>query len=93
MNRTQTRLVSLSCAVLLLTLAGCATRTPNLDSQFGQSVRLLNAQQTINPQAALNTNPVMGLNGQAAASGYANYQKSYAKPEPQTSGFTIGVGQ
>lgn len=93
MNRTQTRLVSLSCAVLLLALAGCATRTPNLDSQFGQSVRLLNAQQTINPQAALNTNPVMGLNGQAAASGYANYQKSYAKPEPQTSGFTIGVGQ
>lgn len=93
MNRTQTRLISVPCTVLLLALAGCATRTPNLDSQFGQSVRQLNAQQTINPQAALNTNPVMGLNGQAAASGYANYQKSYAKPEPQSSSFTIGIGQ
>lgn len=93
MNRTQIRLACLPCAVLALALAGCASRTPYLDSQFGQSVRLLNAQQTINPQGALNNNPVLGLNGQAAASGYANYQKSYAKPEPQTSGFTIGIGQ
>ncbi|MDO8458930.1 MAG: pilus assembly protein [Burkholderiaceae bacterium] len=92
MNRTQTRIVSVPCTVLLLALAGCATRTPYLDSQFGQSVRLLNAQQTINPQAALNTDPVKGLDGKAAASGYANYEKSYAKPEPQASAFTIGVG-
>lgn len=93
MKRIQTRLASVPCAVLLLALAGCATRTPYLDSQFGQSVRLLNAQQTINPQAALNTHPVNGLDGKAAASGYANYEKSYDKPTPQTSGFTIGVGQ
>ena len=93
MNHTQTRLACVPCTVLLLALAGCASRTPHLDSQFGQSVRLLNAQQTINPQGALNTNPVLGLNGQAAASGYANYQKSYVTPQPQTSGFTIGVGQ
>lgn len=93
MKSTQTRLVSVPCSVLLLALTGCATRTPYLDSQFGQSVRLLNAQQTINPKAALNTDPVSGLNGQAAASGYANYQKSYAKPEPQPSTFTIGIGK
>jgi predicted component of type VI protein secretion system len=51
MKRIQTRLASVPCAVLLLALAGCATRTPYLDSQFGQSVRLLNAQQTINPHS------------------------------------------
>lgn len=93
MKRNQNLLASVPCAVLLLALTGCATRTPYLDSQFGQSVRLLNAQQTINPQAALNNNPVNGLDGKAAANGYVNYEKSYEKPIPQQSSFTIGVGQ
>ena len=99
MKRTQTRLVrptrfaSAACAALLLTLVGgCASRTPYFDAQFGKSVRLLNAQQTINPNAAANTDPVLGLDGKAAASGYGEYQNSYSKPKPQTSTFTIGIG-
>lgn len=102
MKRTQThlassarsaRLVSIACAALLLALVGgCASRTPNLDAQFGKSVRLLNAQQTINPNAMANTDPVLGLDGKAAASGYAEYQNSYSKPKPPTSTFTIGIG-
>lgn len=100
MKRTQTRLVRTSCtatcAALLLVLVGgltgCASRTPNLDAQFGKSVRLLNAQQTINPNAMANTDPVLGLDGKAAASGYAEYQNSYSKPKPQSSTFTIGIG-
>lgn len=100
MKRTQTRLVRTSCtatcAALLLVLVGgltgCASRTPNLDAQFGKSVRLLNAQQTINPNAMANSDPVLGLDGKAAASGYAEYQNSYSKPKPQSSTFTIGIG-
>ena len=100
MKRTQTRLVRTSytatCAALLLVLVGgltgCISRTPNLDAQFGKSVRLLNAQQTINPNAMANTDPVLGLDGKAAASGYAEYQNSYSKPKPQSSTFTIGIG-
>jgi hypothetical protein len=89
-----TRLASVACAALLLTLvSGCASRTPNLDAQFGKSVRLLNAQQTINPNAMANTDPVLGLDGKAALSGYNEYEKSYAKPEPQQSTFTIGIGR
>jgi hypothetical protein len=89
-----TRLASLACAALLLTLVGgCASRSPNLDAQFGKSVRLLNAQQTINPNAMANADPVLGLDGRAAISGYGDYQKSYAKPEPQSSTFTIGIGK
>ena len=91
---SSTRLVSVSCAALLLALlGGCASRTPNLDAQFGKSVRLLNAQQTINPNAMANADPVLGLDGRAAISGYGDYQKSYAKPEPQGSTFTIGIGK
>ena len=98
MKRTQTRLVRTSCtaacaALLFALMGGCASRTPYLDTQFGKSVRLLNAQQTINPNAAANTDPVLGLDGKAALNGYGDYQKSYAKPEPQGSTFTIGIGR
>lgn len=100
MKRTQTRLVRTSCtatfAALLLVLVGgltgCASRTPNLDAQFGKSVRLLNAQQTINPNAMANTDPVLGLDGKAALSGYGDYQKTFANPEPRGNSFTIGIG-
>ena len=99
MKRTQThlarstRLVSVSCAALLLALVGgCASRTPYFDAQFGKSVRLLNAQQTINPNAAANTDPVLGLDGKAALSGYGDYQKTFANPEPRGNSFTIGIG-
>ncbi len=101
MKRTQTRLVRTSCtatcAALLLVLVsgltGCASRTPNLDAQFGKSVRLLNAQQTINPNAMANSDPVLGLDGRAALSGYNDYQKTFAAPVPQPATFTIGIGK
>ena len=89
-----TRLASVACAALLLTLVGgCASRSPNLDAQFGKSVRLLNAQQTINPNAMANSDPVLGLDGRAALSGYNDYQKTFATPVQQPSTFTIGIGK
>ena len=99
MKRTHTclviaRLASVSSAALLLALVGgCASRTPNLDAQFGKSVRLLNAQQTINPNAMANSDPVLGLDGRAALSGYNDYQKTFAAPVPQPATFTIGIGK
>ena len=98
MKRTQTRLVRTSCtaacaALLLALMGGCASRTPNLDAQFGKSVRLLNAQQTINPNAMANSDPVLGLDGRAALSGYDDYQKTFAAPVPQPATFTIGIGK
>ena len=73
-------------------LSGCTSVTPNLDGQFGQSVSLIKAQQTLNPSASRNTNPVNGLDGVAAKSGYDAYQKSYAAPLPPANAFTIGIG-
>lgn len=98
MKRTQIHLIHSACAatcatLLLALLSGCASRTPNLDAQFGKSLRLLNAQQTINPNAIANDDPVLGLDGKAALSGYGDYQKTFATPEPQQSTFTIGIGR
>jgi hypothetical protein len=74
-----------------LLLGACATNTPYLDSQFGQANRMMQAQQTINPQG-LAGNPSTGVDGKAAKSGYDQYEKSFRSPEPQTQAFTIGLG-
>lgn len=73
-------------------LVGCVTKTPYLDQKFGEAVNTAKAQQTINPDASLNTDPVAGLDGQAAAAVLDNYHKSYESPPAPVNVFTIGVG-
>ncbi len=72
-------------------LSACSL-APRTDRDFGQSLRLARAQQTLYPQARNNRSPVNGLDPQAAKSAYDNYQKSFAEPEKQSTGFNIGVG-
>ena len=91
---TRPRFSAARCALLsvLLAVAGCKATTPRFDSQFGNAVSLLNAQQAINPAAALNRDPVSGMDGRAARSAYEQYQKSYSAPEKQADAFSIGLG-
>lgn len=91
MIRCRALVPGLLAASLTLLLGGCA-QSPHLDSAFGDSVRLVKAQQTLNPDAARHRAPVMGLDGPAARSAYDNYQRSFASPEPQSNGFTISSG-
>jgi predicted component of type VI protein secretion system len=72
---------------------GACSLTPRVDQQFGSSVKLALAQQTLNPQARNNRSPVTGLDAQAAKSVYDNYQRSYATPELQQNSFSIGVSK
>lgn len=74
-----------------LLIAGCQ-QTPVLDKHFGESVTLLKAQQIIHPEAGRNPDPVAGIDGKAAKSGYEQYQATFSKPEPQAQSLTIGVG-
>jgi len=74
------------------TLVGCATNTPVLDEHFGEAVNAAKAQQTINPDASLNTDPVAGVDGQAADAAVDRYHKSFVQPPATTNVFTIGVG-
>jgi hypothetical protein len=91
MHSTTLKIV-LAGLVALAALAGCAPTTPRLDASFGDAVNTAKAQQTINPDASLNTDPVAGLGGQAANAVIDRYNKSYEKPPAPTNVFTIGVG-
>lgn len=90
MNYTSKR-VGLLCGLALLA-GGCVQRAPFLEGQMGQSLSLIKAQQTLNPEASRNTDPVVGMDSKAAKSGYDRYQKSFRTPEPQPNAFTIGIG-
>lgn len=72
-------------------LAGCAT-TPNVDAKFGDAVNLAKAQQTINPNASKNKDPVAGINGQTANSIMERHQKTYEAPAPALSGAIGSIG-
>ena len=92
-NRPFTIVTLLATMTMLFTTTGCVSRTPYLDSHFGEAVNMVKAQQTLNPQAANNQDPVKGMDARAAKSAYDAYQKSFSTPEPQSSAFTIGVGR
>lgn len=77
-------------ALVPIALVGCAeTTTPRYDHHFGEAVRTAVAQQTINPDASKNTDPVAGLDGKAADQTINNYDKSFSKPE---TGVTLDIG-
>jgi len=79
-------------SLLAASLAACSL-SPRVDRQFGSSMKLAQAQQTLNPQARNNRSPVNGLDAQAARSAYESYQRSYAQPEQQQNSFAIGVSK
>jgi hypothetical protein len=65
-------------------LTACVPMTPNLDSHFGEAVNMAKAQQTINPDASRNPDPVSGMDGQAGMSAMENYHQSFKTPAPTT---------
>jgi hypothetical protein len=73
------------------TLAACGTTPRNLDAQMGDSVRIVKAQQTLNPAASADPRPVTALDGSAADAIVDRYRKSFAAPPPPTNVFNIGV--
>lgn len=75
----------------LLALSACGT-SPRLDKSFGNSVRQLRTQQTLDTRAMYNRSLVNGLDAQAAAAAYQNYQQSFSTKEDQGNAFSIGVG-
>jgi len=89
---TSTLKFILAALLASVAMAGCATKTPYLDEHFGEAVNAAKAQQTINPDASLNTDPVAGVDGQAADAAVDRYHKSFVQPPATTNVFTIGVG-
>lgn len=71
-------------------LAGCASTTPELDAKFGDAVRAAREAQTLNPTASANKDPVLGVDGKAAAHAQDRYRDSFKAP-PST--FDVSTGQ
>ena len=69
--------------LLLCLLAACASTTPNYDAKFGDAVRGARQAQTLNPGARADTDPVLGLDAQAAVKAQERYQESFKAP-PKT---------
>lgn len=85
MNKQTAVLIALAGIAML---SGCAaTTTPQTDARLGESMSMMRAQQTMNPDASRNTDPVTGLDGKAAKGALDNYRDSFRKPP--TEGATV----
>jgi hypothetical protein len=83
-------IVKYLAAMAVVLFTGCThPTTPNLDSRFGYAVNAAKAQQTINPDASRNTDPVAGLGGQPSKDSIDRYHNTFKEP-PTT--FSIGSG-
>jgi len=76
----------------LLALSGCATTTPTLDDHFGIAVNAAKAQQTLNPDASRNPDPVAGIDGTPAVDAVGEYYNSFKAPAPTFPVLNIGTG-
>jgi hypothetical protein len=68
--------------LFVITLGACASRTPQLDARFGQSVNFAKARQTIDPQAASKAPEPRGIDGNAAVESMQRYRDSFRAPPP-----------
>jgi type IV pilus biogenesis protein CpaD/CtpE len=67
-------------ALLGVLLQGCSA-TPRFDKAFGASVRANLSTQVINPAAAANANPALGVDGAAAGAAHERYQRSFKETD------------
>ncbi len=65
--------------ILTLTACNSISSTPDTDTRFGMATGLIKSQQTLNPEASLNTNPVAGIDGKAAKGAMDQYRKSFGE--------------
>ena len=87
------RLVISSLIVSLIVIAGCAGPSA-LDQNWGRSVETARFNQTLNPKAGENPEPVVGLDGQSAENILETYRQSF-KAEDKSAGYDIkltGIG-
>ncbi len=73
--------ISLGClGVITLLMAGCAGPT-RLELDYGTSQELVKMNQTLNPDADQNHEPMMGMDGEAAKNSHNYYRANFAKPK------------
>jgi hypothetical protein len=80
------------CLVLVvLLMAGCTAAPTRLESTYGTSYHFARVSQTLDPEAAMNLEPVQEFDGKAAKHLLERYRSTFEKPPPPPS-FIISVG-
>ncbi len=92
LNLKLTPLKLVLSTLIAVGLVGCVNPAPKLDDNFGKAVNAAKAQQIVNPDASLNTDPVAGVDGKAADAAMSRYHRSFVQPVATPNVFTIGVG-
>jgi len=79
----------------LSVFSGCGTfsqKETMLDRNWGTSLETAKQDQILNPGAEKNLDPVVGLDGQAAAAGMQSYRKGFIKKEQQAQKMELTIG-
>lgn len=80
--------------IIALSLAvGCARQQSRLETDYGVSHKLQKYNQTLNPEAEKNLDPVAGLSGKAAQNAEEKYQKGFEKTAPTATTYQINIGK
>ncbi len=76
--------------LIMIALVSCA-RPSRLKMDYGTSAKLVVLNQTLNPEASKNLEPVTGMDGEAAEGVMERYRKGFEKTEaPPSYIFNIG---
>lgn len=94
-------LVLIGMVVMGLVVLGCAGSCPfekdlfarpnRLEKDFGTSFRAQIVNQTLNPEAGKDLDPVTGFDGKAAQATTEKYRKEFEKPAPPAP-YVLGIG-
>jgi len=80
---------ALLMAIFCFVLAACSTT--RLEEDYGNSYRLANQNQILDPDAPKDLEPVTGLDNRAAAGAMKKYIESFEKEPEGREAYTLGV--
>ena len=73
----KTFFVLINLLVIVMLLGGCTVFESRLEKDYGNSYRLAIVNQTLNPEAEKNLEPVYGIDGNTANIIVESFQKSF----------------
>ena len=79
-------------SLILVGLTACVTPPPYMEANFGGAVEMAKGQQTMNPDASLNTHAVKGIDGQAGDASFDSYRNSFINRESAPRGSQLSIG-
>ena len=84
--------IAIICCVgaVMFLAVGCAPSRVAMD--YGTSFELQKYNQTLNPEAEKNLEPVVGIDARAAQNIEDKYQKSFEQTQPSTTSYQFNIG-